>query len=73
MGIMVNIIKIKDDIVKVILGVNIISFVASFFTYSKAFFITVISINVVLTYTLIIIDKFGAKFEDQYVKMWSRN
>lgn len=69
---MVNILKIKDDIIKVLLGVNIISFVIGFFSYSKALFVTILLGNIILIYTLIVIDKFGDKFEKQYIKMWSK-
>lgn len=70
---MVNILNIKDDIVKVSLGVNVISLLTCFFYFSKLLFIIVISINIVLNYTLIIMSKWGDNFITQYKKMWNKN
>lgn len=70
---MINILNIKGDIVKVLLGINIISLLICLFTFSKAFFIAVMVINILLSYTLIVMDKMSNKFTDQFKKMWSKN
>lgn len=70
---MINILNIKNDIVKVLLVINIISLIICFFVISKIFFIVVMIINILLNYTLIIMAEMGEKFIDQFKKMWNKN
>ncbi len=70
---MINIMNIKENIVQVLLGINVISLIICFFYFSKAFFIIVMIINILLSYTLIVMTKMSDKFVDQYKKMWIKN
>ena len=60
---MVEIKKLKDDIVKVLFYINIILLVTSIFTSSKIFFMSTIIINIIFNGTFIVIDKWGYIFE----------
>lgn len=62
---MVEIINMKDDIVKVLFYMNLILLIIGFFLTSKIYFITVIIINIILTGTYIIISKHGYMFNSQ--------
>lgn len=54
---------------KGLFGINIISLIICIFAFSKAFFIGVMIVNILLSYTLIVMTKMGDKFINQYKKM----
>lgn len=66
---MAKIIDMKDDIIDWLLYINLFSIALGFFMFSKALFIFVISINIILNGTFIVMSKFGDKFAEQHNKM----
>ena len=65
---MVEIIDMKDDIVDWIFVINLIAIVLGFFMFSKALFIFVMAINIILCGTFMIMSKFGDRFVKQINK-----
>lgn len=70
---MINVLDIRENIVKGLLGINIISLLICIFAFSKAFFIGVMIVNILLSYTLIVMTKMSDKFVEQYKKMWRKD
>lgn len=70
---MVDILNIKNDIIKALFYINLISLIVSIFIFSKTHLIIVIIINVILSGTCMIIVKWCDKFKAQYNKMWGMN
>lgn len=62
---MVEIIDMKDDIMDWLFFINLISLVISFFFFSKNLFILVMSMNIILNSTFIIMSKWSDKFVEQ--------
>jgi len=54
--------KKKDDIPKVLIGLNLIFLVISFFHTSFAYEITIIIMNLIFLSTILILDKFAPLF-----------
>lgn len=67
---MINILNIKNDIVRFLFYINLISLIVSIFIFSKAHLIIVIIINAILSGTCVIITKWCDKFKAQFGKMW---
>ncbi len=67
---MVDILNIKNDIVKALFYINLISLIILIFTFSKAHLIILIIINVILSGTCVIINKWCDNFKAQFSKMW---
>lgn len=67
---MVEIINMKDDIMDWLLYINLFSIVLGFFMFSKALFIFVLSVNIILNGTFIVMSKMGGKFTKQHDKMY---
>ncbi len=70
---MVNILNIKNDIIKILFYINVVSLIISIFMFSKVALIAVMIINVILSGTCVIITKWCDKFKAQFGKMWGRN
>ena len=66
--IMEELIDMKDDIVDWLFYINLFSIVLGFFMFTKTLFIFVMSINIILCGTFMIMSKFGDKFTKQYNK-----
>ncbi len=60
---MVDILNIKDTIVKVLFGLNIVALTIGVFVSSKAFYISVITINLIFTGTFIVISAQSHMFQ----------
>lgn len=69
---MVNILNIKKDIVNVLLYLNLISLMIIILASSKTYFIVAIIINIILSGTLILMNKCGDSFMAQFNKMWNK-
>ncbi len=67
---MVDILNIKNDIVKALFYINLISLIVLIFIFSKAHLIILVIINVILSGTCVIITKWIYKFKAQFSKMW---
>lgn len=65
---MAGIIDMKDDIMDWLFFINLSAVFLGFFMFSKALFIFVISINIILNSTFIIMSKWGDKFTEQLDK-----
>lgn len=61
-------IDMKDDIIDWLFFINLFSVFIGFFMFSKWVFIVVMSINIILNGTFIIMSKYGDKFTEQYDK-----
>lgn len=70
---MANILNIKNDIVRILFYINLISLIILIFIFSKAHLIIVIIINVILSGTCVVITKWSSKFTVQHDKMWGEN
>ncbi len=60
---MVELIDMKDDVVKVLFYLNLILLIIGIFVSSKTYFISVIVINIILNGTFIVIGKYGDVFK----------
>lgn len=58
----------KDDIMDWLFFINLFSLFVGFFMFSKLFFIIIMSINIILNGTFIIMSKWGDKFTEQHNK-----
>jgi len=67
---MAKIIDMKDDIIDWLFSINLFSIFLGFFMFSKALFIFVMSVNIILNCTFIIMSKYGDKFAEQYDKKY---
>ena len=67
---MVNILNIKNDIIKVLFYINVVSLIISIFIFSKILLIVVIIINVIFGGTCVIMINWGDKFKAQFYGMW---
>lgn len=65
---MAEIIDMKDDIIDWLFFINLFSILVGFFMLSKALFIVVMLINIILNGTFIIMSKWGDKFTEQHNK-----
>lgn len=65
---MVEMIDMKDDIMDWLFYINLFSIVLCFFMLSKALFIVILSVNLILNGTFIIMSKWGDKFTEQLEK-----
>lgn len=65
---MVELIDMKDDIMDWLLYINLFSIVLGFFMFSKALFIFIMSVNIILNGTFMIMSKYGDKFTEQHNK-----
>lgn len=65
---MVEIIDMKDDIMDWLFFINLFSIVLGFFMFSKALFIFVMFVNIILNGTFIIMSKWSDKFTEQHNK-----
>lgn len=65
---MEKIIDMKDDIMDWLFFINLFSIFVGFFMFSKLIFIVVMSINLILNSTFIIMSKWGDKFTEQIDK-----
>lgn len=62
---MVEISELKNDIVKVLFYINIILLIVGIFVSSKAYFITVIVVNLIFDGTFMVISKWSHVFQSQ--------
>ena len=62
---MVNLSEIKNNIMKVTLGLNVIFLIIAIFFTSKAFIISAIVINILFNGTLIMMARFGNVFDSR--------
>ena len=69
---MVDILNIKNDIVRALFYINLISLIVCLFVISKPHLIIVIIINVIFTGTCVTITKWCDKFKAQFSKMWEK-
>lgn len=65
---MVELIDIKDDIMDWLFLINLFAIFLGSFMFSKALFIFIMSVNIILNGTFIIMSKYGDKFTEQYNK-----
>lgn len=65
---MEEIIDMKDDIMDWLFVINLVSIMLGFFFFSKALFIIIMSINIILNGTFIVMSKFGDRFVKQINK-----
>ena len=54
-----DILKAKNDIPKVLLGINVIFLVVGFFFYSKGLLLAVLLVNALFNITHMIVNKYG--------------
>ena len=59
---MVEILELKDDIVKVLFYINLISLAIAIFVFSKALVIVAIVINIIFNGTFMVISKWSHVF-----------
>lgn len=60
---MVNILNMKDDIVKVLFWLNVLLFIGCFFISSKGYMFTIVIINIIFNGTFLIIKKYFGMFD----------
>ncbi len=67
---MVNILNIKNDIIKILFYINVVSLIISIFMFSRIILIIVIIINVILGGTSVMMINWADKFKAQFYGMW---
>lgn len=67
---MVNILNIKNDIIKILFYINVVSLIISIFLFSKILLIVVIIINVIFGGTCVLMINWADKFKAQFYGMW---